>query len=130
MFKLTKKRLSELEKNLHIRDFEAERQGFMSLELGVRVGLKTGYPELQFTQFNDEFILDVTIPSNDPEYDTRRDMTIDEMLTFVLVAKEKAPNERLTKELIKKVRTLLTNQKTEIGLVLEQIEQSLRLIEF
>jgi hypothetical protein len=130
MVELSKKRLSKLVKKLYLREYEAEKQGYISLELGVRVGLKTGYPHLQFSQFKDEYCLDVTIPSDDPEYDTRRDITIDEMLTFVLVAKEKFPNERMTRELIKKVRTLLTNQKTEIDLVLKQIEQSLKLIEF
>lgn len=126
---LSKKRLSELVNNLWVLDHEADKHGFMSLELGKKVGLRTGYPALQFSQHNDDFFLDVTIPSDDPEYDTRRDVTIDEMLIFVLVAKEKFPNERMTKELTKKVKTLLTNKKTEINLVLEHIDRSLKLIE-
>ncbi len=126
---LSEKRLSELVKRLSLSDYEAEGQGFMSLELGKRVGLKTGYPDLQFSQFKDEFLLDVTIPADDPEWDTRREMTMDEMLTFVLVARNKYPNERMTKELIKKVKSLLTVQKTELNLALEKIDQSLKLIE-
>ena len=126
---LSKKRLSELVKNLWILDHEADKHGFMSLELGKRVGLRTGYPALQFSQHNDDFFLDVTIPSYEPEYDTRRDVTIDEMLTFVLVAKEKFPNERMTKELIKKVKTILTDKKAELNIALDQIDNSLKLIE-
>jgi hypothetical protein len=126
---ISKKRLSELVKRLRISDQEAESQGFMWLELGMRVRLKTGYPQLQFSQIDDQFILNVRIPTADPGYDTSRDMSIEEMITFVLVAKEKSPNERMTKELIKKIKTLLINQKTKISAVLEEIEQSLKLIE-
>lgn len=129
MDKLSGIRLSELVKRLRISDYELLRQSFMSLELGTSVGLTTGYPQLQFSQFEDAFFLDVTIPADVPEYDTRREITIDEMLTFVLVAKEKFPNERMTKELIKKVRALLTIKKNEITIALEEIEQSLKLIE-
>ncbi len=126
---LSKERLSELVDVLRISDYEAHKRGFMSLELGTRVGLKTGYPQLRFSQIEDEFILDVTIPSDQHGYDATREIDINEMLTFVLVAKKKLPNERMTKELIKKVRALLTDKKAEINLALEQIEQSLVLIE-
>lgn len=126
---LSKKRLTELAKRLYIKDYETQRHGFMSLELGTRVGLTTGYPELQFSQFEDVFVLDVTVPTGDSEYDTSRAITIDEMLTFVLVAKKKYPNERMTKELIKKVKTILADKKAEISIALEQVNDSLKQIE-
>jgi hypothetical protein len=121
MFELSEDRLHELVKVLRISDYEEHGQGFMFLELGKRKGLKTGYPQLGFSQFGNDFSLEVTIPSSDPGYDTRRTITLEEMVTFVRVAKKKAPNERMTKELIKKVNTYLTDKQAEITRALELI---------
>jgi|GEM_PF-5278239 hypothetical protein len=121
MLELSEERLVELVKRIKILDHEEQRNGLMSLELGTREGQKTGYPQLTLHQYQGLFTLFVTIPSDTYGYDTHREMTIEEMVTFVRVAKKKAPNERLTKELIKKVNSYLTEKQTEITRAIELI---------
>lgn len=122
MLEISEERLVELSNNLWSSDLKGYERGYMSLELGQKEGLVTGYPELFIIQFKDEYILSVTIPSGSPGYDKRRDITLEEMVTFVLVAKRKAPNERMTAELVKKVKEILTGQKELLERALELIK--------
>lgn len=123
MFELSEERLAKLMNNIGILDRIGDGQGFMVLELSERVGLNTGYPRLSIHQFGNEFDLIAAVPSVlQPGYDTNRVITLEEMVTFVLVAKKKFPNERMTKELIKKVTTYLNDKQAEINRARELIE--------
>ncbi len=121
MFDLSEERLVELAKKLRISNYESIGQGFISLELGTKEGLKTGYPQLRFSQFEDGFSLDVTIPSDTPGYDTSREITLDEMIIFVQVAKRTAPNSWITKKLFKIVCRHLEEKQKEIRQALKLI---------
>ena len=121
MFDISDERFSELVQNLHVWESIPDH-GSISLELGKRDGLKTGYPQLSLRQIEEEYYLLVIIPSpSDPGYDTRREMTLLEMVIFVRVAKKKAPDSRMTKELIRIVRQHIQSKQTEYSLALELI---------
>jgi hypothetical protein len=121
MFDLSEERLVELAKILRISNYESIGQGFISLELGTKEGLKTGYPQLRFSQFKDGYSLDVTIPSDTLGYDTSREITLEEMIILVRVTKKSTPNSWITKKLFKIVHQQLEEKQKEIRQALKLI---------
>ncbi len=123
---LSDKRFAELKEKIRITDYPMIRQGFISLEMGVRHGLRTGYPDLRFSQIEETSFLEVTIPSGEEGYDTRREMTGEELVTLVKVAQAVYPGERMVNELVKKAESVLKGKKAEIELALAQIKEFIK----
>lgn len=83
---------------------------YMSLELGEK------YPRIFIAEFKGEYYVKAEIPApNDPGYEVNRPVELDELMTFVRVAKSVAPDFFMTKALETEAIKMLIMRSDEIN---------------
>lgn len=134
--KLSPDRLEELSKNFdYDKDvvpnyFEEVVPGFMSLKLGEGDETMPGYRKLIFEKQHDSvFILAAKEPDpDDPGYQRSRPLTLNEIVTFVQVARHVCPDKQMTTDLIRVAEETLTDQQSESPNEVDAIDQALNII--